>query len=151
PPSYSKPSSYAPPLSISTTSTTPPLPQDSFSTHLTKLSGSRTYRPAADVVETFRKVFVDSYQRKALPMTSSEALGMVNRAIKRVLEPDSMTGIQGSQDEMTVALAFENCLAKSQGPPRQVVPTGVMMGTGSAGQGQGGGRESPTLATSIAT
>jgi hypothetical protein len=84
-------------------------------------------------------------------MTPSDALEMVNRAIKRVLEPDSMTGIQGSADEMTVALAFENCIAKSQGPPRHVAPTGVMMETGSAGQGQGGGRESPTLATSIAT
>jgi hypothetical protein len=154
PPSYTKPPSYAPPLPTSTASTTPPLPQNTSSSQsqqLTKLSGSRTYRPSADVVETFRKVFVDSYQRKALGMTPSDALEMVNRAIKRVLEPDSVTSMQGSADEMTVALAFENCIAKSQGPPRHIAPTGVTMGTGSTGQGQGGGRESPTLATSIAT
>lgn len=153
PPSYSKPPPYAAPPSTSTNSTTPPLPQSSSSQsqQLTKLSGSQTYRPSADVVETFRKVFVNSYQRKTFGMTPSDALAMVNRAIKRVLEPDSMTGTPGSADEVTVALAFENCIVKSQGPPRHVAPTGVMMGAGSAGQGQGGGRESPTLATSIAT
>jgi len=119
PPPFPRPPPYAAPQSSTATPVSQNAPQQ---LQLTKLSGNRGYRPSTDVVETFRKVFVDSYQRKSQGMTTADALAMVNRAIKRVLQPETMEGEQGGPDEMTVALAFENCIAKAGGPPRYVAP-----------------------------
>jgi len=142
PPSYSRPPSYAAPQSSTATPVSQNAPQQ---LQLTKLSGNRGYRPSTDVVETFRKVFVDSYQRKAQGMTTADALAMVNRAIKRVLQPETMEGVQGGPDEMTVALAFENCIAKAVGPPRYVAP--VAPGTTGAKARQ----DSPSAVVNIAS
>jgi hypothetical protein len=134
PPSYSRPPSYAPPQ---TSSTNPSLLQNAQQgPQLTKLTGYRNYRPSPEVVATFRNVFVKSYETKT---KTGDALSMVNRAIQRVLHPETMEGVISGPEEMQVALAFENCIAKSLGPPRFTAPVGLDR------------QESPNAAVSVAS
>ena len=78
-------------------------------------------------------------------MTPADALAMVNRAIKRVLQPETMEGVQGGPDEMTVALAFENCIAKAVGPPRFAAPVA------SGAAGAKARQDSPSAVVNIAS
>lgn len=86
-------------------------------------------------------------------MTPADALAMVNRAIKRVLHPETMESAQSDPDEMTVALAFESCIAKAVGPPRYVAPVGTGVSSTGVAAAEGGKarQDSPSVAVNIAS
>jgi len=74
------------------------------------------------VIDTFKKVFVATYSSKD-NFGPARAEAIVSNAIKRVLEPDTMTTVPQDPDEEGVCKAFEGILVQSQGPPRQATPS----------------------------
>jgi hypothetical protein len=83
----------------------------------------RYNRPSEDVIETFKRVFIQSMQsRKDQSIGAGKAEEIVSKAIRRVLEPDFMANIPPEPQEEAVTKAFEKIVVQSQGPPRQTMP-----------------------------
>ena len=89
--------------------------------------------PSAEVIDTFKKVFISTYASRNNNDTAKAEL-IVTNAIKRVLEPEAMVGVErGDVQEENVMRAFEGILVQSLGPPRSLGRTT----TQGSGQGQG--------------
>jgi hypothetical protein len=84
-------------------------------------SGIITYqRPSDDVIDVFKTVFKKSLPSKGGPIDMDTAEKIVNNAVKRVLEPESMRDVPMLDREQSVVDAFRSCLERSQAPPRSV-------------------------------
>ncbi|KAF2427381.1 hypothetical protein EJ08DRAFT_355819 [Tothia fuscella] len=128
PPYHPNPPAYANrPSQEPGRSTTPPGPQGSSRPHGLPTHGlpphrPRWQRPAQDVIDTFKRVFIRSMSGRDQNIDGVRAEEIVNNAITRVLEPDKMAHIPPNPTERAVTEAFEKVVAQSQGPPRQVAP-----------------------------
>ncbi|KIW02718.1 uncharacterized protein PV09_06152 [Verruconis gallopava] len=78
--------------------------------------------PSAEVIDTFKKVFISTYASRN-DNNTAKAESIVTNAIKRVLEPETMIGVPKDTQEENVMRAFEGILVQSQGPPRQLTPS----------------------------
>jgi hypothetical protein len=104
-------------------STTPPVPPGQSYSSGAPPSRPRYNRPSEDVIETFKRVFIQSMQsRKDQSIGAGKAEEIVSKAIRRVLEPDYMANVPPEPQEEAVTKAFEKIVIQSQSPPRQSMP-----------------------------
>jgi hypothetical protein len=83
-----------------------------------KTPGMRTStpRPSEEVVSVFKNVFKKSINKGE--MSEEQAQKIVDYAVKRVLDPESMVDVPYLDKEEPVIAAFRSCIEKSQVPPR---------------------------------
>jgi Forkhead domain/FHA domain len=98
----------------------PQAPPPSRTPEAHQLSGVKWQQPSQDLIDTFRRVFIGTSAQPGGGMDQTSAARIVDNAIKRVLEPETMVGVPIEKNEYHVATAFESCLEKSQGPRRKL-------------------------------
>jgi Forkhead domain/FHA domain len=116
----------------------------------TQSSGPITYqRPSDDVIDVFKTVFKKSLPSKGGPIDMDTAEKIVNNAVKRVLEPETMRDVPMLDREQSVVDAFRSCLERSQAPPRSVAaPTSFSTTPRPGVNGSSGLRVSTSLSNS---
>jgi hypothetical protein len=75
-------------------------------------------RPSQDVIDTFVSVFKRSFHEKNNEFDLGMVERMVNNAVKRVLEPQTMVNVPLLGLEQGVVDAFRGCIERSQPPGR---------------------------------
>jgi hypothetical protein len=75
-------------------------------------------RPSQDVIDTFVSVFKRSFHEKNTEFDLVMVERMVNNAVKRVLEPQTMVNVPLLGLEQGVVDAFRGCIERSQPPGR---------------------------------